>query len=136
MSTTVSTVSQQRTLLLATQPSSSAVGVRDPVLRGIARRDRHGMLILHGIPSFNDPTAKRQWIRQHIAAAFRSFGKHEYVEGTSGYISVTLCDIYCFADTPPFLLCTERADAGIVPRHTSYAVSVCVLHVKLHGVSM
>ncbi len=78
MSTTISTVSQQRTLLLATQPSSSAAGVRDPVLRGIARRNRHGMLRLQGIPSFNDPTAKRQWIRQHIAAAFRSFGKHEY----------------------------------------------------------
>lgn len=87
MSATVTTV-QQSTVLRSSDPGGLDDGSRDPVLQGIARGDRQGTLKLQGIPYFSDPLAKRQWIRQHMAAVFRYFGKQGYVEGTSGHISV------------------------------------------------
>jgi hypothetical protein len=60
----------------------------DRPFQALARGDRNGTLKLHGIPSFSDPYAKRQWIREHMAAAFRFFGKQGYGEGVSGHISV------------------------------------------------
>ncbi|KAF7535352.1 hypothetical protein G7054_g5449 [Neopestalotiopsis clavispora] len=60
----------------------------DSVLQGVARGDRQGLLRLRGIPAFENPHDKRIWIRQHMAAAFRFFGKNGYTEGTSGHISV------------------------------------------------
>ncbi|KAJ3538595.1 hypothetical protein NM208_g5835 [Fusarium decemcellulare] len=61
---------------------------QDACLQGVARGDRQGVLKLRGIPTFTDPFAKRQWIREHMAAAFRFFGRNGYTEGTSGHISV------------------------------------------------
>ncbi|KAL4787719.1 class II aldolase/adducin N-terminal [Aspergillus varians] len=88
MSTTVTAIQQQRTVLHPTQAGALTAAEDDHVLQGIARGDRHGALKLRGIPSFSDPMAERQWIREHMAAAFRFFGKHGYYEGTSGHISV------------------------------------------------
>ncbi|PLB53495.1 class II aldolase/adducin domain protein [Aspergillus steynii IBT 23096] len=56
--------------------------------QALARGDRNGKLKLRGIPSFADPLAKRQWVREHMAAAFRFFGRQGYGEGISGHISV------------------------------------------------
>ncbi|KAL3460786.1 class II aldolase/adducin N-terminal [Aspergillus heterothallicus] len=60
----------------------------DSAFQALARGDRAGRLKLRGIPTFTDGLAKRQWIREHMAAAFRFFGKMRYDEGVSGHISV------------------------------------------------
>ncbi|ATY62311.1 aldolase [Cordyceps militaris] len=41
-----------------------------------------------GIPSFQDPYAKRQWQLEHMAGAFRVFARMGFTEGASGHISV------------------------------------------------
>ncbi|KXJ84859.1 class II aldolase/adducin N-terminal [Microdochium bolleyi] len=41
-----------------------------------------------GMPTFQDPYAKRQWQLEHMAAAFRVFARKGYTEGTAGHISV------------------------------------------------
>ena len=61
---------------------------QDKAFQALARGDRNGVLKLRGIPTFTDPMAKRQWVREHMAAAFRFFGKRGYGEGVSGHISV------------------------------------------------
>ncbi|KAL5002260.1 class II aldolase/adducin N-terminal [Aspergillus recurvatus] len=60
----------------------------DKVLQATARGNRAGTLKLRGIPTFSDPYAERQWIKEHMAAAFRVFGKQGFNEGISGHISV------------------------------------------------
>lgn len=42
----------------------------------------------HKIPNFEDPYKKREWILEHMAGAFRVFGRKEFAEGTAGHISV------------------------------------------------
>ncbi|KAK7032428.1 hypothetical protein VNI00_013176 [Paramarasmius palmivorus] len=41
-----------------------------------------------GVPKFDDKYEKREWIKCHLAAAFRFWGKLGYAEGTSGHITV------------------------------------------------
>jgi hypothetical protein len=51
------------------------------------RGDREGILRIDGYPSFMDKTdessliAKRQWVKEHLAVAFRFWGKLGYGEG-------------------------------------------------------
>ena len=54
----------------------------------LASGDRDGKLKLRGIPTFTNPLAKRQWMKEHMAAAFRFFAKNGYSEGISGHISM------------------------------------------------
>ncbi|KAF9873244.1 hypothetical protein CkaCkLH20_09407 [Colletotrichum karsti] len=54
----------------------------------LTRGDRQGKLRLRGIPQFSDPLKQRQWMREHMAAAFRFFGKMGYAEGIAGHISM------------------------------------------------
>ena len=56
--------------------------------QGLASGDRSGKLRLRGIPTFSNPSAKRQWMKEHMAAAFRFFAKNGYAEGISGHISM------------------------------------------------
>lgn len=42
----------------------------------------------HKIPEFDDLYKKREWILEHMAGAFRVFGRKGYAEGTAGHISV------------------------------------------------
>lgn len=56
--------------------------------QGLASGDRGGKLKLRGIPTFSDPLAERQWMKEHMAAAFRFFAKNGYPEGISGHISM------------------------------------------------
>jgi hypothetical protein len=56
--------------------------------QAIARGNRSGSLKLQGIPEFTDLYEKRQWMKGHMAAAFRFFGKQGYGEGISGHISI------------------------------------------------
>lgn len=41
-----------------------------------------------GIPTFDSFVAKRQWTLEHLAGAFRVFGREGYAEGIAGHISV------------------------------------------------
>lgn len=60
----------------------------DATFQSVARGDRNGTLKLRGIPTFSDPLEKRQWMKEHMAVAFRYFGKRGYNEGISGHISM------------------------------------------------
>ncbi|CAG8948426.1 unnamed protein product [Penicillium salamii] len=60
----------------------------DTSFQGLARGGRNGTLKLRGIPTFTDLHEKRKWMREHMAAAFRYFGKLGYGEGVSGHISM------------------------------------------------
>ena len=42
----------------------------------------------HQIPKFDDPYKEREWILEHLAGAFRVFGRRGYTEGSAGHISV------------------------------------------------
>jgi hypothetical protein len=48
----------------------------------------HGDIPVQGIPEFDSFAAKRQWTLEHLAGAFRVFGREGYVEGIAGHISV------------------------------------------------
>ncbi|KAL2443995.1 Meiotically up-regulated protein 14 [Exophiala dermatitidis] len=54
----------------------------------LVRGDRKGKLRPQGIPTFANKLDKRQWMKQHMAAAFRFFGKHGFAEGIAGHISM------------------------------------------------
>lgn len=43
---------------------------------------------LPGIPSFTSIDRKRRWMLEHMAGAFRVFGRNGYGEGMSGHISL------------------------------------------------
>lgn len=47
-----------------------------------------GGYTLPGIHTFSDFESHRQWIREHMAAAFRSMGRQGLAEGLAGHISV------------------------------------------------
>jgi hypothetical protein len=48
----------------------------------------HGNISLEGIPEFDSFAEKRQWTLEHLAGAFRVFGREGYAEGIAGHISV------------------------------------------------
>lgn len=60
----------------------------DALYQSVARGNRAGTLKLRGIPVHKDVYAQRLWMKQHMAAAFRFFGKQGYGEGASGHISM------------------------------------------------
>lgn len=60
----------------------------DAQFQSLARGTRDGTLKLRGIPAFSDPLEQRKWMKEHMAAAFRYFGKLGYGEGVSGHISM------------------------------------------------
>lgn len=60
----------------------------DAQFQSLARGTRNGTLKLRGIPTFSDPLEQRKWMKEHMAAAFRYFGKLGYGEGVSGHISM------------------------------------------------
>ncbi|KAJ5492990.1 Meiotically protein [Penicillium diatomitis] len=90
MSTSTETMDTQQTL------RSFVIGGEEHILpaaddsqfQSVARGNRQGTLKLRGIPSFSDPLQQRQWMKEHMAAAFRYFGKMGYAEGVSGHISM------------------------------------------------
>lgn len=80
----------------------------DKTFQSIARGDRAGTIKLQGIPSFTDPYAKRQWIKEHMAASFRVFGRQGFNEGISGHISVRGLSPF-LSSFPPFLITRFQA---------------------------
>lgn len=88
MSTTTSTTTQLATHTVQAQEDSIPPAESSAAFQALARGDKNGNIKLRGIPSVTDPLAKRQWVREHMAAAFRFFGRQGYGEGVSGHISV------------------------------------------------
>jgi len=48
----------------------------------------HGGRPVHVIPKFASHTEQRRWTLEHLAGAFRVFGREGYAEGIAGHISV------------------------------------------------
>ncbi|KAJ4370421.1 hypothetical protein N0V83_004939 [Neocucurbitaria cava] len=48
----------------------------------------HGGVPVRAVPKFDSYAAQRQWMLEHLAAAFRVFGREGYAEGIAGHISV------------------------------------------------
>ncbi|CAI7622795.1 unnamed protein product [Penicillium manginii] len=89
MTTATSTQQTQRSFLLAGEEQIRVTpAAQDATFQSLARGTRDGALKLRGIPTFSDPLAQRQWMKEHMAAAFRYFGKLGYGEGVSGHISI------------------------------------------------
>ncbi|PYH80011.1 class II aldolase/adducin domain protein [Aspergillus uvarum CBS 121591] len=97
MSTTITQAppAEQRTLPVVAGPAAinhnnfhPGDAASDKAFQALARGTRSGTLKLRGIPTFTDVYAQRQWMKEHMAAAFRYFGKKGYGDGVSGHISM------------------------------------------------
>ncbi|KAF7121593.1 hypothetical protein CNMCM5793_009063 [Aspergillus hiratsukae] len=87
MSTTTITEAPQQTVIV-TPENKIPPAAADEKFQAIARGNREGTLKLQGIPTFSNPYEQRKWMKEHMAAAFRFFGKQGYGEGVSGHISM------------------------------------------------
>lgn len=86
MSSTLTESSNRSAVLVGQDNQTTAAD--DANFQAISRGNRSGTLKLRGIPTFSDASEKRKWMREHMAAAFRFFGKKGYGEGISGHISM------------------------------------------------
>lgn len=79
--------------------SPAACDTAEPVVRTIFKTQHakpltplaamgHQGVPVAGIPTFDSFVAKRQWTLEHLAGAFRVFGREGYAEGIAGHISV------------------------------------------------
>jgi ribulose-5-phosphate 4-epimerase/fuculose-1-phosphate aldolase len=50
--------------------------------------DRGGTIHMPSIPIFSNPIQEREWALEHMAGAFRLFGKFSFGEGAAGHISL------------------------------------------------
>lgn len=82
------TTTQTVTQATGNNVPSAADATTTQAWQGLASGDREGKLKMQGIPTFSDPYAQRQWMKEHMAAAFRFFAKNGYAEGISGHISM------------------------------------------------
>lgn len=48
----------------------------------------HQGIAVEAIPTFDSMNSKRKWLLEHLAGAFRVFGREGYAEGIAGHISV------------------------------------------------
>ncbi|KAH7879727.1 arad-like aldolase/epimerase [Lentinula edodes] len=64
-----------------------AVLDKDP-LRRAWRGNKEDTIQLKAVPSFNSPYEEREWIKAHMAAALRYWGKLGFGEGIAGHITV------------------------------------------------
>ncbi|KAF5374972.1 hypothetical protein D9758_000234 [Tetrapyrgos nigripes] len=63
-------------------------GLAENPLRRTWRGNKQGTIELATVPKFDSPYEEREWIKEHMAAAFRYWGKLGYGEGVSGHITV------------------------------------------------
>ncbi|KAK6401499.1 hypothetical protein LTR95_019180, partial [Oleoguttula sp. CCFEE 5521] len=83
MSTTTETVTSDRAVVISVSGTDASSPILSPLqLMG------HRNIAPPGIPHFSDISSKRQWQLEHLAAAFRVFGRLGYAEGIAGHISV------------------------------------------------
>ncbi|KAJ9121290.1 hypothetical protein QFC24_004626 [Naganishia onofrii] len=60
----------------------------DKPLDRIWSGDAAGQIKFPGIPQFEDKLEQREWVKEHLAGAFRFWGKNGFSEGLAGHISV------------------------------------------------
>ncbi|KAI4526301.1 arad-like aldolase/epimerase [Schizophyllum commune Tattone D] len=63
-------------------------GLDENPLRRAWRGNKEGTIELASVPKFESPYDEREWIKAHMAAAFRYWGKLGFGEGVSGHITV------------------------------------------------
>jgi hypothetical protein len=90
------------TVLKATQPAhqhqTTADLSKNPLER-TWRGNREGTLKIDAYPDFMHATdeegllKKRKWVKEHLAVAFRFWGKLGYGEGISGHITVRVSQV-------------------------------------------
>ncbi|KAG2412377.1 hypothetical protein HFD88_009934 [Aspergillus terreus] len=86
---TLTEAAQQKVIVTNDEHTNTPTAAdADATFQATARGDRAGTLKLRGIPTFSDPHEQRKWMKEHMAAAFRYFGKLGYSEGISGHISM------------------------------------------------
>lgn len=77
-----------------TKPKQSAAKLSKNPLERTWRGNREGTLSINAYPDFMDATdtegllKKREWVKEHLAVAFRFWGSLGYGEGISGHITV------------------------------------------------
>ncbi|KAK6463708.1 class II aldolase/adducin N-terminal [Scheffersomyces coipomensis] len=76
-------ITEDTTLKVETATSKGYI-VGERGSHNIAKGGQHP----YPLPKFTDKYAEREWILQHMAAAFRVFARKGYTEGTAGHISV------------------------------------------------
>lgn len=78
----------QETLTLSNRPAPIAAEASTQQSTDPSQALVAGGYALEGIPTFSDFEKHRQWIKLHMAAAFRSMGRQGLAEGLAGHISV------------------------------------------------
>ncbi|KAG6887623.1 hypothetical protein C0995_013953 [Termitomyces sp. Mi166 len=58
------------------------------VFNKIWRGSEDGSIRLKPMPKFGDPYDEREWVKAHLAAVFRYWGKMGYADGLAGHITV------------------------------------------------
>ncbi|KAG7448614.1 arad-like aldolase/epimerase [Guyanagaster necrorhizus] len=101
-------------------------GLEENPLRRTWRGNKQGTIELGTVPTFDNPYEEREWIKEHMAAAFRYWGKIGFAEGVSGHITVrdpVLPDHYWmnpfaehFSTMTKSMLCLVGPD-GYVTKH-------------------
>lgn len=81
MSSTATSTATQAAQLAAAKPAANNV------LNWVVC-DSAAPSSLHQIPKFTDKHVERQWAKQHMAAAFRTFARLGWADGCSGHISL------------------------------------------------
>ncbi|KAK5113232.1 hypothetical protein LTR62_003568 [Meristemomyces frigidus] len=68
--------------------SPPAIGQKHAAVYAPLQTMGHNNVAPPEIPKFDDFPSQRKWQLEHLAAAFRVFGRHGYAEGIAGHISV------------------------------------------------
>ncbi|KAH8814710.1 arad-like aldolase/epimerase [Flagelloscypha sp. PMI_526] len=72
----------------ATTSTQSVSKLDENPFRRTWRGNKQGTVQLKAVPTFTNPYEEREWVKEHLAAAFRYWGKLGYGEGISGHITV------------------------------------------------
>lgn len=81
MSTTATTTAPQVAQVYAAKPATNNV------LNWVVS-ESDAPSSLQQVPKFTDKHVERQWAKQHMAAAFRTFARLGWADGASGHISL------------------------------------------------
>ncbi|EMD94366.1 hypothetical protein COCC4DRAFT_148587 [Bipolaris maydis ATCC 48331] len=68
-------------------PKMISENVQQRVLSPLEAMGHQGIAV-EAIPMFDSIASKRKWLLEHLAGAFRVFGREGYAEGIAGHISV------------------------------------------------
>ena len=67
---------------------TSSLPERSDLFQRVWRGNREGTIKMPGVPTFEDKYEERTWVKEHMAGAFRWWGKLGFGEGTAGHITV------------------------------------------------